>query len=30
MVTGGFPLQKAGNAELWCLFVISVDKLVHK
>ena len=29
-VTGGFPTQQDRNAELWCIFVISLGKLLNQ
>ena len=29
-VTGGFPSQRASNVKLWCLFVVSMNKMLNK
>ena len=29
-VTGGLPLQRASDRELWCFFVVSLNVLLHK
>ena len=29
-VTGGFPSQRDNNADLWCFFVVSLNKLLNK
>ena len=29
-VTGGFPAQKDSDMDLWCYFVVSLNKLLNK
>ena len=29
-ITGGFPTQRANDAEIWCFFDVSPDKLLNK